>query len=53
MFVCMAIKAIHLEIVSDLSADGFIAALRRFIARRGVPEHTYIFGQRIQFCRRE
>lgn len=41
VFVCMTIKAIHLEVVSDLSTDGFIAALRRFIARRGMPEHIY------------
>jgi len=41
VFVCMTIKAIHLEVVSDLSTDGFIAALRRFIARRGIPEHIY------------
>lgn len=30
----MAIKAIHIEPVSCLTSDGFIAALRRFIARR-------------------
>ncbi|XP_018366326.1 PREDICTED: uncharacterized protein LOC108763318 [Trachymyrmex cornetzi] len=37
----MTIKAVHLEVVSDLSTDGFIAALRRFVARRGLPEHIY------------
>mgnify|MGYP002717571259 CR=1 FL=1 len=41
VFVCMSVKAIHLEVVSDLTSDGFIAALRRFIARRGIPEHIY------------
>jgi len=41
VFVCMSIKAVHLEIVSDLTTDGFIAALRRFVARRGLPEHIY------------
>lgn len=35
LFVCLATKAVHLEVVSTLSADGFIAALRRFVARRG------------------
>ncbi|XP_055910723.1 uncharacterized protein LOC129945090 [Eupeodes corollae] len=35
LFVCMATKALHLEVVSDLSTDAFIASLRRFIARRG------------------
>ncbi|XP_018400958.1 PREDICTED: uncharacterized protein LOC108771320 [Cyphomyrmex costatus] len=37
----MTIKAVHLEVVSDLSSEGFIAALRRFIARRGLPQHIF------------
>ncbi|RLU25414.1 hypothetical protein DMN91_001570 [Ooceraea biroi] len=41
VFVCMAIKAVHLEIVSDMTTEGFLAALQRFVARRGVPEHVY------------
>lgn len=41
VFVCMSIKAIHLEVVSDLTSDGFIAALCRFTARHGLPEHIY------------
>jgi len=41
IFVCMSIKAIHLEVVSDLTSDGFHAALRRFIARRRMPESIY------------
>ncbi|GFV86492.1 uncharacterized protein TNCV_2156851 [Trichonephila clavipes] len=30
-----ASKAVHLEIVSDLTTDAFLAALKRFVARRG------------------
>lgn len=41
VFICMAIKAVHIEIVSDLSTDGFLAALRRFIGRRAIPGHIY------------
>ncbi|XP_039309666.1 uncharacterized protein LOC120358695 [Solenopsis invicta] len=41
VFICMSVKAMHLEIVSDLSTDGFLAALRRFAARRGLPQHVY------------
>ncbi|XP_011859009.1 PREDICTED: uncharacterized protein LOC105556522 [Vollenhovia emeryi] len=41
VFVCMAVKAVHLEIVSDMTTDGFLAALRRFIARRGIPTRVY------------
>ena len=35
LFVCLSTKAIHLEIANDLSSNSFIAALRRFISRRG------------------
>ncbi|XP_067214206.1 uncharacterized protein [Linepithema humile] len=37
----MAVKAVHLEVVSELTSDGFLAALRRFISRRGIPTHVY------------
>ncbi|XP_047019136.1 uncharacterized protein LOC124629667 [Helicoverpa zea] len=35
LFVCMVTRAVHLEAVSDLSTKGFLAAFRRFVARRG------------------
>ncbi|XP_022172600.1 uncharacterized protein LOC111035330 [Myzus persicae] len=37
LFICLTTKAVHLEIVIDLSADTFIATLKRFVARRGYP----------------
>ena len=37
VFVSLSVKAVHLELVSDLSTDAFIASLRRFVARRGKP----------------
>ncbi|GFW54656.1 integrase catalytic domain-containing protein [Trichonephila clavipes] len=41
LFVCLATKAVHIEAVGDLTTDSFIAALRRFSARRGAPRHIY------------
>ncbi|GFY34045.1 integrase catalytic domain-containing protein [Trichonephila clavipes] len=39
LFVCLATKAVHIEAVGDLTTDSFIAALRRFSARRGGSRH--------------
>ncbi|XP_038106766.1 uncharacterized protein LOC119766348 [Culex quinquefasciatus] len=41
VFVCMGTKAAHLELVTDLSTDRFIQALRRFIGRRGLPAEIF------------
>ncbi|UYV72368.1 hypothetical protein LAZ67_9002823 [Cordylochernes scorpioides] len=41
LFVCFSVKAIHLEMVTSLSTSSFIAALRRFISRRGKPSKIY------------
>ena len=37
LFRCSVTRAIHLELVGDLSAPTFILALRRFSSRRGMP----------------
>ncbi|XP_065092124.1 uncharacterized protein LOC135712953 [Ochlerotatus camptorhynchus] len=38
VYVCLVTKAVHLELAADLSAQGFIATLKRFSSRRGKPE---------------
>ena len=37
LFVCMSTKAVHIEVVSDLTTSAFMAARKRFVARRGCP----------------
>ena len=37
VFVSLTVKAVHIELVSDLSTEAFLACLRRFISRRGCP----------------
>ena len=39
LFTCLAIGAIHLEWVRNLTASQFLCCFRRFVARRGKPRH--------------
>lgn len=41
VFVCMASRAVHLELVSDLTSEAFIAALSRLSSRRGRVHELY------------
>ncbi|KAL1447599.1 hypothetical protein WDU94_003635 [Cyamophila willieti] len=41
IFVCLATKAVHLEVASDLSTPTFLDAFKRFLARRG-PCHSVL-----------
>ena len=41
IFTCLTIRAVHIEIAHSLNTDSFINALRRFICRRGTPQHIY------------
>lgn len=41
VFVCLATKAVHIELAGDLTTAGFIAAYERFTARRGCCTDIY------------
>ena len=37
MFISLSVKAVYLEMVSELTIDAFIISLRRFVSRPGKP----------------
>ena len=41
IFVCFSSKASHIEIISDLTTEAFLAGLKRFISRRGLPQEIH------------
>ena len=41
LYVCMATKALHLEAVTRLTTEAFLASLQRFTSRRGIPSDIY------------
>ena len=41
LFVCATTRAVHLEMVTNLTTDEFLLAFRRFIARRAKPQKIF------------
>ena len=41
LFTCLAVRAVHLELIDSLSAEAFVNCLRRFIARCGLPDKLF------------
>lgn len=35
IFVCIAVKAIHIELVEDMTTEASISTLKKFVAKRG------------------
>ncbi|GFQ81567.1 integrase catalytic domain-containing protein [Trichonephila clavata] len=44
LFTCATTRALHIELVSDLTTDKFLLTLLRFVGRRGLPNNLH--GQR-------
>ena len=38
LLTCASSRAIHLELVPDMSVSGFLRGFKRFMPRRGVPD---------------
>ena len=54
IYTCLSSRAIQLEKLESLEADAFINALRRFVARRGLPEKMFSDnGTNIVCCYKE
>jgi len=41
LFTCATVRAVHLELCSDLTTDTFLLAFQIFIGRRGLPHTIY------------
>jgi len=48
LFTCTVTRAVHLEIVNDMTSEEFLLAFRRFIAQHGVPREV-ISDNALQF----
>lgn len=44
IIICFSTKAVHLELVSDLSTSAFFNAFRRFILSRGQPARIWLYN---------
>lgn len=49
IFICCSTKAVHIELVADLSSEAFLGSLKRFMARR---DKVHAYRQWDEFCRR-
>ena len=52
LFTCAATRAVHLEMVDNMTTESFLAAFTRFASRRGMPSHIYSDNAK-QFIRAE
>ena len=50
LFTCAVIRAVHLELVPDMSTSAFFRCLKRFVARRGIPSRCISDNAQIFKC---
>ena len=48
LFTCMVTRAIHLELLQDMTAEEFLLGFKRFVSQRGAPE-VILSDNAIQF----
>ncbi|XP_058817850.1 uncharacterized protein LOC131681156 [Topomyia yanbarensis] len=41
LYTCLTTRAVHVEVVYNLSTEAFVMSMRRFVARRGSPVEVY------------
>lgn len=41
VFICFSTRAVHAELVTDLSSEAFLNAFKRFVSRRGLCQHIF------------
>lgn len=41
LFICMSVKAVHLEPVTDLTSEAFLMSFQRFVSHHGKPSDLY------------
>ena len=41
LFTCLAVRAVHIEVLHSLDTDGFINALQRFVSLRACPSSIF------------
>ena len=47
VFTCLSIRAVHIELVEDMSSTAFVQALIRFTNVHGIPSHIYSDNARL------